>query len=126
MAPWLVDRLIRSGVMTEDRVTKNAKPRRCPTCRLFILVGLDETRWRVEVDLAPTTTAGEAFALLCGRGSYAIDGSELYERTARRLAGRRADDHATYVEHRCGSPQLPVNEKFLPAPPVDTNGPPPF
>ena len=123
---WMVDRLIRDGVMTADRVTKHAKPRRCPTCHLFTLVGLDETRWRVVVDPMPTTTAGEAFALLCGRGSYALDGDELYERTARRLVHRRADLNPVFVTHECHSPPLPINEKFIPAPPAATEGVPPF
>ena len=126
MPTWLLNQLIKAGTMTADRVTKKARPRRCPDCGMFTLVGLDEILYRVAVDPMPTTTAGECFALLTGRASYALDGPELYERTARRLTYRRADDHATYVTHECHSPPLPVNVKFLPMKPAPQDGEPPF
>ena len=126
MPPWLEAKLIRDGTMTADHVTVHAKPRRCHDCGLFILVGLDDLRWRVEVDIRPTTSAGECFALLTGRASYALDGDELYERTASRLTYRRADDHPVYVSHECNSPPIPANEKFLPKEDQPTDGPPPF
>ena len=112
--------------MTEDRVTKHAQHRRCPNCGLFTLVGLDEYPKRVAVDPLPTTTPGEAFALLTGRHSYALDGDELYERTADRLEYRRADDTPVYVTHQCHSPPLPINQRLIPAQPEDLNGEPPF
>lgn len=125
MPAWLADKLIDDGTMTSDRVTKHAKPRRCPDCHLFTLIGLDEFPHRVAVDPQPTTSAGELFALLTGRRTFALDCGELYERTAGRLAYRPADTTPVYASHQCGSPPLPVNEKFITHPPI-TDGPPPF
>jgi hypothetical protein len=126
MPAWLERHLIQTGVMTSDHVTKHARHRRCPNCGLFTLVGLDEYPKRVAVDPIPTTTAGELFALLTGRHTYALDGHELYERTAGRLEHRRADDTPVYATHQCHSPPLPINERFIPAQPEDLNGEPPF
>jgi len=126
MPAWLERHLIQTGVMTEDRVTKHARHRRCPTCGLFTLVGLDELPRKVAVDPLPTTSAGELFALLTGRRSFALDVNELYERTAGRLLFRPADTHPVYITHQCGSIPLPVNTKFMPKKPADTDGDIPF
>ena len=131
MPAWLTRHLIQTGVivvdpLTTDRITKNAQHRRCPNCGLFTLVGLDEFPHRIAVDPLPTTSAGELFALLTGRRSFALDSGELYERTAGRLLYRPADTHPAYAEHQCGSPPLPINQRFIPAQPEDLNGEPPF
>jgi hypothetical protein len=126
MPKWLADKLILDGVMTSDRVTKHARPRRCPTCHLYTILGLDEFPHRVAVDPLPTTSAGELFALLTGRRSFALDAGELYERTAGRLLFRPADTHPVYATHQCGSLPLPVNERFMPKPQEKQDGPPPF
>jgi len=126
MPAWLTRHLIQTGAMTQDRITKHAQHRRCPHCGLFTLVGLDEFPHRIAVDIMPTTSAGELFALLGGRRSFALDGTELYERTADRLLFRPADTHPAYVTHECGSIPLPINQRFIPAQPEDLNGEPPF
>ena len=112
MPVWLEAHLIQTGVMTADRVTKHAHPRRC-TCGLFTLVGLDDLLpTKVTVDPQPTTTTGEAHAVLTGRRTYGIDGDELYPRTAGRIEFRPADDTPVYVSHECGSTPLPISTKF--------------
>jgi len=126
MPAWLTRHLIQTGVMTADYITKKSKHQRCPHCGLYTLVGLDEFPHPIAVDPMPTTTPGELFALLTGRRSFALDGDELYERDAGRLEHRRADDTPVYAEHRCGSPPLPINQRFIPTKPADLDGPPPF
>lgn len=127
MPRWLTDQLIADGVMTADRVTKHARPRRCHDCGLFTLTGLDDLLPKVvHVDPLPTTTAGEAFALLTGRRSFALDRDELYQRTAGRISFHHADDLPVYVEHECHSPPIPINTRFKPPPSRDKEGTPPF
>ena len=127
MPAWLTQHLIQTGVMTEDRITKHAQHRRCPHCGLFTLVGLDDLLPKVvTVDPQPTTSAGELFALLTGRRSFALDSGELYERTAGRLLFRPADTHPVYITHECGSIPLPINERFMPKQPVTQTGEIPF
>jgi len=126
MPAWLTRHLIQTGVMTTDYVTKKSKHRRCPTCGLFTLVGLDEFPHRIAVDIMPTTSAGELFALLTGRRSFALDVDELYERTAGRLLFRPADTHPVYITHECHSLPLPINERFMPKQPASQTGDIPF
>lgn len=126
MPAWLERHLIQTGVMTQDRVTKHAQHRRCPSCGLFTLVGLDEFPHRITVDIMPTTSAGELFALLTGRRSFALDVDELYERTAGRLLFRPADTHPVYITHECNSLPLPINERFMPKQPATQTDDIPF
>ena len=127
MPAWLTRHLIQTGAMTEDRITKHAQHRRCPTCGLFTLVGLDDLLpSRIAVDPLPTTSAGELFALLTGRRSFALDVDELYERTAGRLLYRPADTHPVYITHECHSLPLPINERFMPKQPASQTGDIPF
>jgi hypothetical protein len=125
MPTWLQEHLIQTGVMTKDHVTKHARPRRC-TCGLYTLTGLDDLMPSVvHVDPLPTTPTGEALAQLSGRKTYALDGDQLFERTAGRIEFRDADHTPVYAEHLCNSP-LPINAKFMPRQPADLNGPCPF
>ena len=126
MPAWLQAHLIQTGVMTADRVTKHARPRRC-TCGLFTLVGLDDLLpTKTIVDPMPTTTSGEAFALLTGRHTYGIDGDELFARTADRISFRPADETPVYVSHECGSTPLPISTKFTALKQINLNGECPF
>lgn len=127
MAPWLANQLIERGVMTTDRVTVHAKPRRCPDCGIYVLVGLDDLLpSKVSVDLHPTTTTGECFAQLTGRRTYGCDNGELYERDAGRIAYHSADHIAVHATHQCHAPPLPINALFLPAKPNNQEDPCPF
>lgn len=96
------------------------------TCGLYVLAGLADYGNPVFVDYHPTTTAGEAFALLTGRDTYAIDNGQLYQRLSHHIGGRPADQEKTYATHVCGSPQLPANPRFAARQPVDYTQPPPF
>ena len=127
MPPWLQAHLIQTGVMTKDRITKHARPRRC-TCGLFTLTGLDDVLPKVvAVDPMPTTTIGEAHALLAGRATYSLDGDELFVRTAGRIGFRNADQVAVYATHQCGVPNLPISARFAITPSEDLNADiPPF
>jgi hypothetical protein len=113
---WLQVTLIEQGVMTKDRVTKHAHPRRCQDCGLYTLTGLDDLLPKVvHADLLPTTTVGELTALMSGRRTFGLDHGEFYIRTAGRIGFRAADHTQVHAEHSCGSPPLPVNPKFMPA-----------
>jgi hypothetical protein len=124
---WLVASLINAGAMTSDRVTIHAKPRRCPRCRLFCLVGLDDVmRAKTTVDFLATTAAGELFALLTERKSYGLDNRELYWRTPIHIQHKSADVWPVHIQHVCDSPLLPINPLFMPTISELTKGEPPF
>jgi len=125
MPTWLEAKLIADGVMTTDRVTKHAKPRRCPGCHLFVLVGLDDTLpSRTTVDTQPVSALGELQALLAGRNTYGIDSGELFIRYASRITHKSADLTPVHVQHLCNGPPLPVNPLFIRAPPNNQEDPP--
>lgn len=122
---WLETKLIHNGVMTSDRVTKHAKPRHCPTCGLITLVGLDDLLPKtIHADLLPTTTTGEAHALLTGKRTFGNDNGQLYERRAGQITLHPADNWRTHTEHQCGTPPLPINTQFTPTPPTNQERPP--
>lgn len=127
MAPWLIDHLIQTGMLTTDRITHHAKPRHCPTCHAVTLTGLDDLLpSRTSVDPTPVTAAGEAFAQLTGRPTYSLDRGELYHRTAGRITHRTADNTPVYATHQCGAPTLPTNPRFILNQPDNQEGPAPF
>lgn len=134
MPPWLHRHLVAQGVMTEDRVTIRAKPRRCRRCKALILVALDGPMcaFSVQLDPSPTTTAGEAFVLLTGRRTYDLDPvtREIHYRDALHIEKHSADEKGTiHATHECQSPRTPAHpnartaEQMPTWPPV---GKPPF
>lgn len=126
MPDWLIQKLAGDGILDPDtRLTHKPKPRRCPHCHAIVLAALNDLGIPTRLDLWPTTSAGELFALLTGRTTYALDHGELYPRNAWHIAGRPADGHRVHVAHECHGPPLPTNPKFMPAPrPATTDDPP--
>jgi hypothetical protein len=128
LPPWLVVQLEADGIYdSATRLSRKAKPRRCRRCGTFTLAGLDDLSRPTWLDYLPTTSGGELFALLVGRGTYALDCGELYPREALHIEGRPADLHPVHVAHDCNGPPMPVNEKYAPKR-IRTNydGPIPF
>jgi hypothetical protein len=127
MPAWLLAKLDNEGILdAATRLTRRPRPRRCTAgCGLYILGALDDLGIRTYLELWPTTNAGELFALLTGRATYALDHGELYQRNAWNIAGRPAANEKTYVAHVCHGPPLPANPKFMPVPrPAITDEPP--
>lgn len=113
-------------------VTRAATARTCRDCGAPVLAGLDGdvAAVTVRVDPAPLDAAGEALAVLGGRGTYSL------RRSGRRFELDRRDPFhmrtpagtSTYdvcAEHRCGSPPLPTTHSRLvtPEPPKETTCP---
>lgn len=105
--------LIADGVMSEDRLTRTAKPRRCPTCRQMILAAIDDLGFDAWADPRPVTPLGELQALTSGRRTWSHTMGGLDARDAPFIAYLPADRLDVHGEHRCG------------APPVQTRPPPP-
>lgn len=128
MPAWLIDKLVADGTLDPStRLTNRARHRRCRTCGLYTLAGLDDIAGiPTYVDPIPTTTAGEAFALLVGRPTYSLDHGELYQRSHWNITGRPADTHPVYATHQCNSPPLPANPRYLPKPRPNHDTDPPF
>lgn len=126
MPAWLTQKLVADGVMdATTRLTSRLRPRRCAGCGLYGMAALDDLGLPVLLELHPTTSAGELFALLTGRASYGLDFGELYPRTAAHITARPADREKTYVTHACHSPPIPANARFTPRPkPTPTDLPP--
>jgi hypothetical protein len=120
--------LALSGVIDTGRVTATAKPRTCPSCHAPTLAGTDEYGNRADVERQPTTTTGEAVAILTGRRTYTIAEGELVDRDAWRISHRDADTEAAYVEHTCHSPPYPVSDRHTKHRRVTSapDSPPPF
>lgn len=113
---WLIDHLINTGAMTENRVTENAKPFRCTRCGLYTLRALDAPVLALEItlDAYPTTNAGETFALLTGRTTWhAHTGHKLIHREAPEIRARDANTAGNvHAEHACHSPPLPMHPTY--------------
>lgn len=116
MPDWLTHHLIAKGVMTESRLTRNARPRRCTRCGTYTLVGLDADTLAFEAhaEPTPTTSAGELQALLAGRRTWTLHHGRLEQRDADDIRLDPADQAGNiHAEHTCGSPPLPVHPAFL-------------
>jgi hypothetical protein len=111
--PWeIVERhLIASGALSPEGIGRRAQPRRCPSCRQPVLVGLDADTGsvRADADPAPVTALGELLAQLEGRRTFALVRNAgrlvLDYRDAGRIRYRPAgtDRLDVLVEHRCPS-----------------------
>lgn len=127
MPAWLTQKLVADGVLDpRTRLTSRLRPRRCTSCGAWTLAALDDLGQPAYLEPDPTTSAGELFALLTGRATYALDRGEIYPRNAWHIAGRPADTEKTYVTHACQSPPMPANPKFTPRPKPATTNTPPF
>lgn len=139
MEQWLVDRLVRNGLMDGDtHATRKARAGTCSRCGRAVFRGLDADfgSCLAEADPEPLSALGEALALLAHRRTYELWASGLgpmtldfrdHWRIAGRPAGRSRVD--VLVEHTCGqSGKLPTTGSVYP-PPVraaDLPDEPPF
>lgn len=141
MDPWLRRHLANTGVMTEEGITRKARPRRCRRCNAVIIVGLDADQCAVQVhaDPTPLNAAGELLALAEGRRTLSL----LVTGGGRVLEPRRPEDirrlppqapgvrEDVLREHRCGTPPPPEPTTCTSvfthaAASLPPNSPPPF
>lgn len=115
IAPWLQHHLEQTGAWDADGISRAAKSRRCPDCRMWVLAGLDDPRCAgpAIVDTSPLSSLGETVALLTGRSTYALrrfhTRIELDHRNQWSI--HTPPEHAPYdviAEHRCRTPMLPT------------------
>lgn len=138
-APWLVDHLVHTGVMTETGLTRRARPRPCPHCSTWVITGLDADTLALEAacDPQPLNTLGEAMALVAGRRTLNLTRTrgrlELEQRWADHVESQPAGTGRADVlaEHVCGQP-IPASwnttSRFKPTPGTNPppGSPPPF
>lgn len=108
--PWMLARLIASGVLRADGVTRRLSYGRCVECRRWILRALDGDICAVAVtlELGEVDRLNEFVALMQGRRTYEVcmlnrPGKFAYciePRSAGHIAGV-IQRHAVVVEHRC-------------------------
>lgn len=116
ITPWIIDRLIRSGAMTESGLTRRARPRPCPSCGAWTVCGLDADLLALEArcDATPLTALGEVLALAAGRRTVELVRTrgrlQLEQRWADHIEGRPAGagTYDVLAEHRCGQPIPPA------------------
>lgn len=120
LTPWIVERLIRSGAMTETGLTRRARPRPCPTCGTWTVCGLDADTLALEArcDVTPLTALGEVLVLATGRRTVELIHTrgrlQLEQRWADHIEGRPAgglpglSPYDVLAEHRCGQPIPPA------------------
>lgn len=135
--PWIIDRLIRTGAITETGLSRRARPRPCPTCKTWTITGLDADVMAFEAtcDPAPLTPLGEVAALMAGRRTLGlVQRSGRYELEQRWAEHIDADRHRLDVlaSHTCGQPitgeALVQSSAFKPASSstLPPNSPAPF
>lgn len=128
MPAWLITTLEADGIYDgTTRLSRTAKPRRCPKCWAPVLAGLDEFSRPTWLNADPTTSAGELLAVIAGQPTYALDCGQLYARDRWHIGGRPADAHRVHTPHVCHGPPPPTNAKFTTRwTRPDHNQPPPF
>lgn len=114
-APWLVDRLIHTGAMTETGLTRRARPRPCASCGAWTVCGLDADMLALEArcDTTPLTALGEVLVLATGRRTAELVQTrgrfQLEQRWADHIESRPAGAgrYDVLAEHRCRQPIPP-------------------
>lgn len=87
----------------------------CRDCRRPILAAQPMWARSYRLEPWPTTTAGEAFALMTGRATLRILRSgEVWERHTADIEGDHPDKTNVHAEHRCAGPDCPPNEARKP------------
>lgn len=116
LTPWIVDRLIRTGAMTETGLTRRARPRPCPSCGTWTVCGLDADILALEArcDTTPLNALGEVLVLAGGRRTVELVHTrgryQLEQRWADHIEGRPAGAgrYDVLAEHRCRQPVPPA------------------
>lgn len=127
MPDWLRRQLEASGRLDPPGSgARAASFRRCPTCSMTVLHGLDDDvmGWAVMADLRRLSSIDEAIAILAGRWTGTVKRQrtsngyrlQLDDRDRWRTAGKPADRPGVLVlaEHRCGAPLGHHLERLLP------------
>lgn len=107
MPRWLADRLVEDGVLSESGLSRTARIRAHPPCRIPTMAGIDSDGLDAWCELAPLSAAGEAGALLAGRRTHRLHADRLVRRDQWSIAGRPAGSDASepvFAEHRCRQP----------------------
>ena len=112
MPDWLQTQLVNDGTMTADFITRKAKPRRCKKCHAQTLAAIDDLGLESHLDPKPTTSGGELLALLAGRATFEVIGTQVVSRDSHRVTAHPADQRGVFAAHSCNSP-LPTNSALI-------------
>lgn len=115
-APWLIDRLIQAGNLTETGLSRRARPRPCLRCRTWTIAGLDADQCALEAhcDPTPLTPLGEVLALAQGRRTLELATTggrlQLEQRWADHITGHPAGAgrYDVLATHDCEQPPIPA------------------
>jgi hypothetical protein len=113
IAPWLQAHLEATGAWDNDGISRHAKSRRCSSCGMWVLAGLDDPRCAgpAVVDTEPLNALGEAVALLTGRTTYTLarrgNHIELDHRNPWAIAANNPEGDVV-AEHTCRTTTPPL------------------
>lgn len=112
MEPWMFDRLVATGILRADGVTRRLSYGKCSECRSWVFRALDGDICAVAVTLecGEVDQLGEFFAITQGRRTYMVCMLNRPGKFAWCIEERRAYHVAhpvqarpVVIEHRCGS-----------------------
>ena len=111
MDQWLLDHLVRTGVLAPGGIGRRAHVRPCPSCRRWTFQGLDNDAVAAVavVDIAPLNAFGELVALTAGLLTYNLawraDRYEIDHRDLFKIKAQPPVETAGFdvvSQHKCG------------------------
>lgn len=103
MPRHIQDVLIANGVMTEQRVTRTPRVRRCAHCRATVIAAIDDLGFTATTDPEELTPYGELQAAMTGKKTWAKHHDSLSTRDAPFITSHPANTIVIHAEHKCGT-----------------------